>query len=190
MSIMKPSKPPFSATRATVATVRSRSPGAAVEGLMPTHTKGCAPSVPSKVRAELSGLGVYIHVGTTGTYQWSFLARSLRRDRRLRPRAGMRADQPQAHGRSTTAPTRRSDPGARHLVTSSFGLPGEAPHRSWRHCPGAGPFQRRASRSILALREGQTFGYAAHRVDVVVKWSTRTFGGRRQQSVELSCLGG
>src|SRR5665647_3630578 len=107
---MKPSKPPSSATRATVATVRSRSPGAAVEGLMPTHTKGCAPSVPSKVRAELSGLGLYIHVGTTGTYQWSFLARSLRRDRRLRPRAGMRVDQPQAHGRSTTAPTRRKDP--------------------------------------------------------------------------------
>ena len=38
---------------------------------MPTHTKGWAHWVPSKVRAELSGLGVYIHVDTTGRYQWA-----------------------------------------------------------------------------------------------------------------------
>lgn len=47
---------------------------------MPTHTRGWAHLVPSKVRPELSGLGVYIHVDTTGRYQsapWTGVAGTM-----------------------------------------------------------------------------------------------------------------
>ena len=65
MNMMNESKPLALATRSTLFRVGSRSPGRAVEGLMPMQIRGFCPRVPRIYRYSVYWLGTNSHWDTS-----------------------------------------------------------------------------------------------------------------------------